>query len=119
MKTLLMTNQDLALSNHSFVTLDNKNTLRQRVVHRLALFLGEFSLEPNLGLDWFGFQTSSDEEIKKAIAKELLKDNEITSIISIDVLRIDTFEKAKQYNKPIRTILVNCRLNTIYGEIRI
>lgn len=119
MKTLLMTNQDLALSNHSFVTLDDKNTLRQRVAHRLALFLGEFSLEPNLGLDWFGLQTSSDEEIKKAIAKELLKDNEITSIISIDVLRIDTLDKAKQSGKPLRTIMVTCRVNTIYGEIRI
>jgi hypothetical protein len=49
MKTLQITNKDIAISNHNFVVLGDSNTLKQRIAHRLSLFLGEFSLEPSLG----------------------------------------------------------------------
>jgi hypothetical protein len=119
MRTIQITDRDLVLSNHNFVVLDNTNTLKQRIQNRLALFLGEFSLEPSLGLDWFTLKEYryNTEEIVKAIRTEILKDSEVVSINSIEVILVDTPEKVKLYNKPRRTVIINWNVNSIYGSV--
>ena len=119
MKTLELSNTDLKISNHNFVVLDDRNTLKQRIQNRLSLFLGEYSLEPNLGIDWLSFMTLRPdvEAIKKAVRSELLSDTEITGINSLEIIVIDTPEKEVQYNKPRRTSIIEYSVNTIYGVI--
>ncbi|MCB1176512.1 MAG: hypothetical protein KDK36_02930 [Leptospiraceae bacterium] len=119
MKTLQLTDRDLTISNYNFIELDDENTLKQRIKNRLALFLGEFSLEPNEGMDWFTLKeyAYNTDEISKAVRSEILRDTEVVSINSLEVIFIDTPEKVKQYNLPKRSVLINWNLNTIYGVV--
>lgn len=119
MKTLQLTDRDLILSNHSFVVLDDRDTLKQRIQNRLALFLGEFSLEPTIGMDWFTLKEYryNTDEILKAVRSEILKDSEVVSINSLEVIFIDTPEKVQLYNKPRRSLIINWSVNTIYGVV--
>lgn len=118
MKTLQMGDRDLVLSNHNFAVLNDRDTLKQRIENRLSLYLGEFSLEPNIGMDWFSLRSRyPDGRISDAVRAELLKDSEIKEIISLSVILIDTEEKARLYNKPIRTALIGYDVNTVYGSV--
>ena len=119
MRTLQVIDRDLAISNHNFIVLSDRERLKQRIAHRLALFLGEFSLEPSLGLDWFTLKEYryNTEEIVKAVRTEILKDSEVVSINSLEVILIDTPEKVQQYNKPRRTVLINWSVNSVYGTV--
>lgn len=119
MRTLQLIDGDIAISNHNFVVLNDRNTLKQRIQNRLALYLGEFSLESSLGVDWFLLKEYkyNEDEIKKAILKELTKDSEIIGINSLEIVFVDTPEKVRDYGKPRRSILINWNVNTLYGEV--
>jgi hypothetical protein len=121
MKTLELIDRDLNLSNHSFVMLDDRATAKQRIFNRLLLYLGEFSLEPSIGMDWFSIRENKlpKEQIEKSIRSELLKDSEVTGIESIEVILIDTTEKANFYQKELRTAIIKLFVNTIYGDLRL
>ena len=119
MKTLEMAYGDLVITNHNFVMLDNKNTLRQRISNRLSLYLGEFSLVPEEGIDWLTVLSVKypKAQIGDAVIAEIKKDTEVVNVVSLEVIFIDTPELAKKYNKKMRTALINCKCNTLYGEL--
>lgn len=119
MKTLQMGDRDLVLSNHNFAVLNDRDTLKQRIANRLSLYLGEFILEPDIGMDWFSLHSVRQPEtlIRDAVRAELLKDSEITEIRSLTVTLVDTEEKSRQYAKPLRTALVQYDVNTVYGSV--
>ena len=118
MRTLQLTNKDLNLSNHSFVMLDDRATLKQRIQNRFVLFLGEFSLSPNSGIDWFSLKESKNlDEIQKAFIRDLLSDSEIIRVNSFEVIWIDSVEKAKEYKSEIRNVIINYSVDTVYGVV--
>ncbi len=117
MKTLQLLDKDLKITNHNFVKLNDRETLKQRILNRLNLYLGEFILEPDTGLNWFELkdQKYNTSEIEKSIADEILKDEEILNLNSIEVIYIDSIEKVREYKRPQRTLLINYSANTVYG----
>lgn len=117
MKTLALLDKDLQITNHNFVKLNDRETLKQRIFNRLNLFLGEFELEPNAGVDWFELkeQKYNTKEIEKAISDEILRDDEVRNINSIEVIYIDSIEKVQEYKRPQRSLLIQFNLNTVYG----
>jgi len=124
-KTLQLVDGDLVLSNQNFVMLDDRATLRQRIFNRLALYLGEFSLAPDAGMDWFTLRANKISpspslqrgEIEIAVRREILKDSEVTSINSLEVIVIDSVEKSRIYERPMRDCLINWNVNSIYGVV--
>jgi hypothetical protein len=121
MNTLELVNGDLHLVNNNFVIIDKSQSLKQRIINRLSLFLGEYQLDSEIGIDWFTLKSRKNNtiEIQNVIRKELTKDSEITSINSVEVTLIDSSEKAIFYSKPIRTALISIFINTIYGKLTV
>ena len=98
--------------------LDDRATLKQRIQNRFVLFLGEFSLSPNSGIDWFSLKESKNlDEIQKALIRDLLSDSEIIRVNSFEVIWIDSVEKAKEYKSEIRNVIINYSVDTVYGVV--
>lgn len=116
MKTMQIANGDI-----QFQYLSDRQTLSQRLTNRIALYLGEWSFIPEEGVDWFYLREKAIPvtEIEKAVRRAILNDSEVTGIESIEVILINTEELARQYNKPMRTTIINCRVNSVYGVLGI
>lgn len=98
MKTLKIENNDLVYvksqgpndrspNRGRLVMLEGVDALRQILGNRLRLFLGEWDLAPDEGVDWLGLvdqkvfvRSSFLSEIRKA----LLKEPAVTRILSLD-----------------------------------
>lgn len=114
MMTLSIVNGDIQLNKIS-----NATALKQRILNRLTLYLGEWFLDTSIGVNWFSVSKNTDTAfIQNLITTELRKEENITQINSVEVILIDTPEKAKQYNKPRRSSIVNLSVNTIYGTLQ-
>ena len=111
---------DIVLNTGKPVLLADAEALKQRAENRLRLFLGEFSLSPESGVDWFSITAKKypEKDIEKAVRKELLKDTEILSVDSVLIESADTSEKAAILNIPLRTAKVSYYCRTVYGELR-
>lgn len=115
MKTIEISDGDIQLIAY----LNDRQTLVQRLRNRISLYLGEWSFVPEEGVDWFYLREKAIPvtEIEKAVRRAILNDSEVTGIESIEVILINTEELAKQYNKPMRTAIINCRVNSVYGQV--
>jgi hypothetical protein len=114
MVTLALVNGDLQLT-----TISNATALKQRITNRLALFVGEWFLEPTAGVDWFSVLGKSNvAAIETLVRKELAREENIVSINSVSVVLIDSLEKSQTYNKPLGMALVNYEVNSVYGVLR-
>ena len=120
MKTVMLEDGDIVLNTGKPVLLADAEALKQRAENRLRLFLGEFSLSPESGVDWFSITAKKypEKDIEKAVRKELLKDTEILSVESVLIESADTSEKAAILNIPLRTAKVSYYCRTVYGELR-
>lgn len=120
MKTVMLEDGDIVLNTGKPVLLTDAEALKQRAENRLRLFLGEFSLSPESGVDWFSITAKKypEKDIEKAVRKELLKDTEILSVDSVLIESADTSEKAAILNIPLRTAKVSYYCRTVYGELR-
>ncbi|HMZ61089.1 MAG TPA: hypothetical protein PL048_20095 [Leptospiraceae bacterium] len=120
MKTVMLEDGDIVLNTGKPVLLADAEALKQRAENRLRLFLGEFSLSPESGVDWFSITAKKypEKDIEKAVRKELLKDTEILSVDSVLIESADTSEKAAILNIPLRTAKVSYYCRTVYGELR-
>lgn len=120
MKTVMLEDGDIVLNTGKPVLLADAEALKQRAENRLRLFLGEFSLSPESGVDWFRITSRKypEKEIEKSVRSELLKDAEILSVESVLIQSADTSEKAAILNIPLRTAAVSYYCRTVYGELR-
>lgn len=120
MKTVMLEDGDIALRQGSPVMISGADALKQRAENRLRLFLGEFSLASDSGVDWFRITSRKypEKEIEKAVRSELLKDSEILTVESVLIQSADTSEKASLLNIPLRAASVSYFCKTVYGELR-
>ena len=120
MKTWELIDGDIILSNHSISILDKSNALKQRLQNKLNLFLGEFILEPNLGIDWFFNLDKKNpqlQQIESDVRREISSDPEITQLINLEVNYINTKQKSEDLKKPLRSLFISYKANTIYSVL--
>lgn len=110
MTTLALINGDLTLAKIS-----GADALKQRIKNRLALYLGEWYLEPSAGIDWFSASKSSSEFIKNLILKELRKEEHITKINSVEVSQFENLSDRTSGRS--RFAGVNYSVNTVFGVL--
>ncbi|EPG74112.1 hypothetical protein LEP1GSC058_3100 [Leptospira fainei serovar Hurstbridge str. BUT 6] len=88
MKTLKVENNDLVYENGRLVQLEGIDALKQILGNRLKLFLGEWFLAPDEGVDWIGLVDQGpfvQSRFINAVKTALLKEPTVTSITKLDV----------------------------------
>lgn len=103
-----------------FTKISDQDALLQRIQNRVMLWKGEWFLSVENGLDWFSIvgAKATTDYIQSLIKAEIRKDELVTGVLRVDVVKIDSLEKSMQYNKPLRTALIGFTVNTVYGELR-
>lgn len=90
MKTLDIENNDLVYENGNLVMATGIDAIKIIMANRLKLWLGEWSLAPNSGVDWLGLMNQSNavdpvRRIEAALRDAILADSRITKISSMDI----------------------------------
>lgn len=106
---------------YDIFSITDSDAMEQRLRNRLKLYKGEWYLAPNEGIPWLQLKGKANniDTMRKAIINELKRDPEVISIQSLDVILIDTPEKAEKYNKKIRTLIVNFSVSSPYGTVEV
>ncbi|EMN93859.1 hypothetical protein [Leptospira interrogans] len=94
--------------------------LKQRLESRFKLWKGEWEFDKSIGFPWNNIlrKNPSRKDAETLVRSELKKDPEIVSIESVEVIFIDTEEKAKQYNSQLRTVLIRYTVQSVYGILK-
>ena len=101
---------DMAFRNYDELLVSGKDQCAQAVKMALLTILGEMFDNTTQGVDYFGtiFNKGGDPAVIDAMLKStILSTPEVTNIISYD----STIDKNN------RTISVNAKIDTIYGQI--
>ncbi|WP_061271204.1 hypothetical protein [Leptospira interrogans] len=114
MNTFLIHSGDLTTTRIS-----GSDCLKQRITNRFKLWRGEWEFDQSMGFPWERIlrKNPSKKEAEALVRFELKKDPEIISIESIEIIFIDTEDKANQYNSKLRTALIRYTVQTVYGII--
>ncbi|EMO80212.1 hypothetical protein LEP1GSC126_3346 [Leptospira kirschneri str. 200801774] len=114
MNTFLIHNGDLTTTS-----LSGSDCLKQRITNRFKLWRGEWEFNQSIGFPWDKVlrKNPSKKEAEALVKSELKKDPEIISIESVEIIFIDTEDKANQYDSKLRTALFRYTVRTIYGII--
>lgn len=91
--------------------LEEREALRQRLIHKLSLQKGEFLLAPDEGVNWKAFRASKIlpiHLIKGAIQKVLRGDSEVDKVNSIVV----------SFNNETRELFIAFDVDSTYGIVR-
>jgi len=98
-----------------------KELMQFRLKNRILLYLDEWFLEPDEGIDWFDLRgiAPDPDAIKAAVKNALERDDEVTSVESVEIIAVDSVEKSAEYNKPLRTGIISASVNTVYGNIEV
>lgn len=109
MRTLELKEDDLIIQNNSFVWLDKKACCCQRLRIALAIWQGEWLLNPE-GIAWIRIledKSSTDRLIRSEIERILLQDPEVVSVNNITL----------EYVPGTRELNIHFSVNTVYGEV--
>ncbi len=109
MKTLKLVNGDLCYENDSFVLIDGKDAVRQRLINAIKLDKGSWFFDPDKGIPWFEIYNKkavSERLIRSNIEKILKADSEVESVDSLVV----------SFDRATRMISVTFEVTTIYGK---
>jgi hypothetical protein len=101
---------DMAFEGYDEVLVSGKDQCAQAVKMALLYILGEMFDNTTQGVDYFGtiFNKGGDQAIIDAMLKSTIRSTpEVTNIISYD----STIDKGS------RTISINAKIDTIYGQI--
>ncbi|TQE83069.1 hypothetical protein [Leptospira noguchii] len=92
---------------------------KQRIENRFRLWKGEWGFDKLIGFPWSNVlrKNPSKKDAEALVRSELKKDPEIVSIELVEVIFIDTEEKAKQYNSQLRTAIIRYVVQSIYGKL--
>ncbi len=110
-------NPETGFLESTFLT--GAEAMQQRLRNRLRLHKNEWYLAAEEGIPWRSLTGRSTDTatIKRVIAQELRRDPEYKGMNSLDVILIDTPEKAEKYNKKLRTLIINFSVIGPYGTI--
>lgn len=109
MKSFVFQNGDLLLANRTFAIIENKESLRQKLILAMNTFSEEWYFNPDSGMPWF------DILGEKGISQRLLTTELKKLILSFDeVLGIEYFYI--NYDES-REPSIDIAINSIYGEI--
>lgn len=110
----LDSNGDLSIVNGSIELLRDGDALSQILTNKLKLFKGEFSLEPEEGLDWLTLLSSSvnaEEILAVQIRKLLLADSHV---IAVEAIELDFDRSESKMNGYFRVLST---FGTVTGSI--
>lgn len=108
MKTLKVVNNDFVLESGRLVWLEGADALAQIVRNVLALFLGEWFIAPNNGIDWLGIFNQGrflKPRIVAIIRQNLLRRKEILKIAKLEI----------DFNRATREMTINFSCETTEG----
>ncbi|EMM99869.1 hypothetical protein LEP1GSC021_1655 [Leptospira noguchii str. 1993005606] len=99
------------------IRISGPDCTKQRIENRFRLWKGEWEFDKTIGFAWRNVlrKNPSRKDAEALVRSELKKDPEIVSIESVEVIFIDTEEKAKQYNSQLRTALIRYTVQSVYG----
>ena len=80
---------DIVIENGRILWVTGAKAVRQRLENRLALWQGDWFLDTDAGIPWKDILEGGfgDEQIKQVIKGELLADEYVSEVISIDLAR--------------------------------
>lgn len=103
---------DLAIESNKFVLIDGRQEIRQRLIHNLKTFLGEWFLDTTLGVPYF--QIVFVKGASPALIADVLK----SAILStVGVTTLTRFEPLDL--QPNRALIVDFSVKTTQGTIDI
>ena len=110
MRAMQIVDGDVVRSGGRAVILDDRETLKQRVEHRLSLVLGEWSYDKTLGLDWFSIlgEKGSIQRLKQEAKRVIEADDEILRLKSVEV---------EVLNQAERKYRLTIQADSVYGGI--
>lgn len=101
---------DIIIEDSDFSMVSEGDWLLQSVKIKLLFFLGEWFLDTTYGLDYFGLVYIKGPDI-----------NLIDNMIKIALLEydeiIEILEYSSDYNSTNRTLTVEFRVSTVFGEL--
>ncbi|EMF82147.1 hypothetical protein LEP1GSC188_3419 [Leptospira weilii serovar Topaz str. LT2116] len=102
------------------VRISRSDCLKQRLEIRFRLWKGEWEFDKLIGFSWENVIRRNPivKEVESLVRSELRKDPEVVSIDSVEVIFIDTEEKATQYEKPLRTAIIRYIITSTYGSVK-
>ncbi|MDI7157819.1 hypothetical protein [Leptospira santarosai] len=101
------------------IRISGPDCAKQRIENRFRLWKGEWGFDKLIGFPWSNVlrKNPSKKDAEALVRSELKKDLEIVSIELVEVIFIDTEEKAKQYNSQLRTALIRYVVQSTYGKL--
>ncbi|EKN88954.1 hypothetical protein LEP1GSC034_0213 [Leptospira interrogans str. 2003000735] len=115
MNTFLIQDRDLKP-----VKISGPDCLKQRLENRFRLWKGEWEYDKQIGFAWDNVIRRNPivKDVESLVRSELRKDPEVVSVESVEVIFIDTEEKAIQYEKSLRTAIIRYVLTSTYGALK-
>lgn len=105
-----MTTLEIVDNDITFNMISAENCMKQRIINRLKLFLSEWFLSEEEGVDWFSVLETrvSINYITSIIRRELEKDEEVHNVNDINIIA----------NNVTRQASIEFEVDSIYGVIR-
>ena len=101
---------DILIQDSDFQMVSEGDWLKQSVKIKLLFFLGEWFLDTTSGLDYYGLVYIKDPDIN-------LIDNMIkVALLEYDEI-IEILEYSSDYNITNRSLTVDFRVSTVFGEL--
>ena len=103
-------NGEMVYVNGRRVMVTGRNAVAQRLKNAISIWLGEFSLEPLLGIDWPTLLEKgiSRDRIRAAIVSIIQNDEAFVRLVSFSIEDAD---------KAARTISINFTVQTTEGTV--
>lgn len=93
MKTIKIENNDFVLTNGQIETIDGAEALQQNLKNRVKLWLGEFEIEPDSGIDYINLLNQDnllEERLRIAIRNAISAEEHILKINKLET----TFDRS-------------------------
>lgn len=123
-----MTTLQLIENDIQFTELSGKDCLKQRLQNRIALYLGEWSLEPTEGVDWFsvlGRRNVPTARYEELVRSAIIQDGEVIQIVGLNVDVLNSTEKVNEYfqrtgkSERLGKVIIEIEVDTIYGIVQL
>ena len=110
MKTVKMTEGDILIETGRTEWLEEKECVRQRLMHALKLDKGSWFLGPDGGINWFSIyqQKALSEKLIRSNVERILKAD--TEVSAVNYITLD-------YDNNERRLTVKFEVDTIYGTV--
>lgn len=87
MKSIKIVNNDFVLTGGRHETVESKEALKQNLLNRIKLWLGEFEIESNSGIDYINLLNQDnllDERFRIAVRNSILAESHILKINKLE-----------------------------------